>query len=90
MTGKVLEEEAVTTFSIVFPVMEEEPPSGGLGEEIGQSMQGAQAFQDLETSKIPASQNPYLKRTPSLIRTVFPQTFSVKETLGDTHLYPNK
>ena len=86
MTSKVLEEEAVTALSITFPVMEEEPPSGGLTEETGQPMQGAQAFQDPETSKIPASQSPQLEHTLSPIRTVFPQTLSVKETLGDTPL----
>ena len=42
MTGKVLEEETVTVLSIAFPVMEEEPPSGGLAKETGQPMQGAQ------------------------------------------------
>ena len=86
MTGKVLEEEAVTTLSIAFPVMEKEPPSGGLAEETGQPTQGAQAFQDPKASKIPASQSPQLKRTPSPIKTVFPQTLSVKETLEDTPL----
>ena len=55
MTGKVLEEKTVTALSIAFPFMEEEPPSGGLAEETRQPMQGAQAFQDPETSKIPAS-----------------------------------
>ena len=44
MTGKVLEEEAITTLSIAFPVIEEEPPNGGLGEETGQPTQGTQAF----------------------------------------------
>ena len=38
MIGKVLEEEAVTVLSIAFPIMVEEPPSGGLAEEIGQPM----------------------------------------------------
>ena len=86
MTGKVLEEEFVTTLSIAFPVMEGEPPSGGLAKETRQSTQGAQAFQDPETSKIPASQSPQLERTPSPIKVVFPHTLLVKETLGDTPL----
>ena len=43
MTEKVLEEEIVTALSIAFPVMEEEPPSGGLAEETGQPMRSAQA-----------------------------------------------
>ena len=86
MTGKVLEEETVTAFSIAFPVMEEEPPSGGLAEETGQPMRSAQASLDPEASKIPTSQSPQLECTPSPIRTVFPQTLSVKETLGDTPL----
>ena len=42
MTGRVLEEETVTALSIAFPVMEKEPPSGGLAEESRQPMQGAQ------------------------------------------------
>ena len=87
MTGKVLEEETVTALSISFLVMEEEPPSGGLAEETGQPMQGAQTSQDPETSKIHASHSPQLERTPSPIRTVFPQTLSGKETLGGTHLF---
>ena len=86
MTSKVLEEEAVTALSIAFPVMEEEPPSGGLAEETRQPTQGAQAFQDPEASKIPASQSSQLERTPSPIKIVFPQTLSVKETLEDTPL----
>ena len=86
MIGKVLEEETVTVFSIAFPVMEEEPPSGGLAEETKQSMQGAQVSQDPEASKIPTSQSPQLECTPNPIRTMFPQTLSGKETLGGTHL----
>ena len=86
MTEKVLEEEIVTALSIAFPVMEEEPPSGGLAEETGQPMRSAQASRDPETSKIPTSQSPQLERTPSPIRTVFPQTLSGKETLGGTPL----
>ena len=42
MADRVLEEETVTALSIVFPVMEEEPPNGGMAEETGQSMQGVQ------------------------------------------------
>ena len=72
MTGKILEEEAVTALSIAFPIMGEEPPSGGLAEETGQPMQGSQGSQDPEVSKIPASQSSHLKRTLSPIRTVFP------------------
>ena len=86
MAGRVLEEETVTALSIAFPVMEEEPPSGGMAEEIGQSMQGVQTTQDPEASKIPASQSPQLERAPSPIRTMFPQTLSSKETLGGTPL----
>lgn len=86
MTGKVLEEEAVTALSVAFPIVGEEPPSGGLTEETGQPMKGSQDSQDPEASKIPASRSPHLKRTPSPIRTVFPQTLSDKGTLGDTSL----
>ena len=86
MTGKILEEEAVTALSIAFPIMGEEPPSGGLAEETGQPMQGSQGSQDPEVSKIPASQSSHLERTLSPIRTVFPQTLSDKGTLGDTPL----
>ena len=49
-------------------------------------MQSAQASQDPETSKIPASQSPHLERTPNPIRTVFPQTLLDKGTVGDTTL----
>ena len=35
MTGKTLGEETVTTLSIAFPIVEEEPFIGGLAEEIG-------------------------------------------------------
>ena len=76
MADGVLEEETVIALSIVFPIMEEEPPSGGMAEEIGQSMQGVQTTQDPETSKLPASQSPQPERTLSPIRTVFPQTLS--------------
>ena len=38
MAGRVLEEETITALSIVFPGMEEEPPSGGMAEEIMQPM----------------------------------------------------
>ena len=72
MAGRVLEEETVTILSVAFPVMEEEPPSGGMAEETGQPMQGVQTTQDPEASKILAPQSPQFKRTPSPIRTVFP------------------
>ena len=86
MTSRVLEEETVTALSIAFPVMEEEPPSGGMAEETGQPIQGVQTSQDPEASKIPASQSPQLEHTPSPIKAVFPHTLLVKETLGDTPL----
>ena len=38
MTDKALKEEAVTALSIAFPIMGEEPPSGGLAEETRQPM----------------------------------------------------
>ena len=86
MTGKALKEEAVTALSIACPIMGEEPPSGGLAEKTEQPMQGAQGSQYPEAPKIPASQSPQLEHTPSPIRIVFPQTLSIKETLGDTPL----
>ena len=86
MDGRVLEEETVTTLSVAFPGMEEEPPSGGMAKETGQPMQGVQTTQDPEASKLPASQSPQLERTPSPIKTVFPQTLLSKETLGGTPL----
>ena len=61
-----------------------EPPTGGPAEETGQPMQGSQ--DSPEASKIPTSQSPHLERTPSPIRTVFPQTLSDKGALGDTPL----
>ena len=54
MTGKI-PEEAVTALSVAFPIVGEEPPSGGLAKETAQSMQGSQDSQDPEASKIPAS-----------------------------------
>ena len=54
MTGKI-PKEAVTTLSVAFPIVGEEPPSGGLAKETAQSMQGSQDSQDPEASKIPAS-----------------------------------
>ena len=87
IAGRVLEEETVTALSVAFPSMEEgEPPSGGMAEETGQPMQGVQTTQDPEASKLPASQSPQLERTPSPIKTVFPQTLLSKETLGGTPL----
>ena len=82
MAGRVLEEEAVTVLSVVFPGMDEEPSSGGMAEETGQPMQGVQTTQDPKASQLPASQSPQLERTPSPIKTVFPQTLLSKETLG--------
>ena len=72
MTDKALREETITALSVVFPVMGEEPPIDDPAEEIGQPMQGSQDSQDPKTSRIPSSQSPHLKRTPSPIRTVFP------------------
>ena len=46
MTGKILEEEAITALFVAFPIVGEEPPSGGLAEETGQPMQGSQDSQD--------------------------------------------
>ena len=86
MTGRTLEEETVTALSVAFPGVEEEPPSSDIAEEAGQPMQGVQVIQDPEASQLPASQSPQLKQTPSLIRTVFPQTMLSKETLGSTSL----
>ena len=86
MAGRVLEEETVTALSVVFPGMEEEPPSGGMAEEIRQPMQGVQATQDPEASQLPASQSPQIEQTSSSIRTVFPQTVLSKEILGGTPL----
>ena len=87
MAGRVMEEETITALSVAFPGMEEEePPSSGMAEETGQPMQGVQTTQDPEASKLPASQSPQLERTPSPIKTVFPQTLLSKETLGGMHL----
>ena len=85
MTGKI-PEEAVTALSIAFPIVREEPLSGGLAEETEQPMQGSQDSQDPKAPKIPTSQSPHFERTPSPIRTVFPQTLSNKGALGDTPL----
>ena len=87
--GRVLEEEMVTALSVAFLGMEEEPPSDGMAEETGKPMQGVQTTQDPETSQLPASQSPQLERTPSPIRTVFPQTVLIKR-LWEARLYLNK
>ena len=86
MTGKALGEETVTALSIAFPAVGEEPLTGGPAEETGQPMQGSQDSQDPKASRIPSSQSPHLERTPSPIRTMFPQTLSDKGALGDTPL----
>ena len=86
MTGKILEEEAIIALFVAFPIVGEEPPSGGLAEETEQPMQGSQDSQDPKASRILSSQSPHLERTPSPIRTVFPQTLSDKGALGDTPL----
>ena len=86
MTGKILGEETVTALSVAFLIVGGEPPIGGLAEETEQPMQGSQDSQDPKASKIPTSQSPHLERTPSPIRTVFPQTLSDKGALGDTPL----
>ena len=86
MTGKTLGEEIVTALSVAFPIVGEEPPTGGLAEETGQPMQGSQDSQDPKASKIPTSQSPHLECTPCPIRTVFPQSLSDKGALGDTPL----
>ena len=86
MTGKALGEETVTALYVAFPTVEEEPPTGGLAGETRQPMQGSQDSQDPKASRIPSSQSPHLERTPSPIRTVFPQNLSDKGALGDTSL----
>ena len=83
MTDKALGEETITALSVVFPAMGEEPPTG---DPAGQPMQGSQDSQDPKASRIPSSQSPHLERTPSPIRTVFPQSLSDKGALGDTPL----
>ena len=86
MTDKALGEEAITTLSVVFPVMGEEPPTDDPAEETGQPVQGSQDSQDPKASGILSSQSPRPERTPSPIRTVFPQSLSDKGALGDTPL----
>ena len=86
MTDKALGEGTITALSVVFPAMGEESPTGDPAEETGQPMQGSQDSQDPKASRIPSSQSPHLERTPSPIRTVFPQSLSDKGALGDTPL----
>ena len=52
--------------------VEEEAPSGGITEEVGQPMQGVQVIQDPETLELPTFQNPQFEQTPSPIKTVLP------------------
>ena len=42
MTGRILEEEVVTAPLAAFPSVEDEPPSGGMTEEVRQPMLGVQ------------------------------------------------
>ena len=62
--------------------VEEEAPSVGITEGVGQPMQGIQFFQDLEALKPPAFQNPQFEQTPSLIQTVLPQIGLSTKNLG--------
>ena len=86
MTGRTLEEEMVVAFSVVFPGVEEEPPSGDIAEKARQPMQGVQAIQDPEASQLPASQSPQPEQIPSPIKTVFPQKVLSTKTLGGASL----
>ena len=61
--------------------VEEEAPSGGITEGVGQLMQGVQIIQDPETLELPAFQNPQFEQTPSPIKTVLPQMGSSTKTL---------
>jgi len=62
-TSGNLEEEMAAAPSAVFPGVGEEPPSGGMTEEVGQPMQGVQLIlpsvplvtQDLEASQPPVA-----------------------------------
>ena len=84
--GRILEEEAVATPSVASPGVEDEPPSGGVTEVAGQPMQGVQATQDPEASRLPVSQDPQLKKTPSPIKTMSPHLVLSKEPLGGVSL----
>ena len=66
--------------------VEEEAPSGGITEGVGQLMQGVQIIQDLETLELPAFQNPQFEQTPSPIKTVLLQMGSSTKTLRGTPL----
>ena len=55
ITGRTLEEETIVALTVVFPGVEEEPPSSDIAEEAGQPMQGVQVIQDPEASQLPAS-----------------------------------
>ena len=53
--------------------VEEEAPSGGITEEVGQPMQGVQVIQDPETLELPVSQSPQFEQTPSPIKLCYPR-----------------
>ena len=55
-TSGILMEEVATAPSAVSPVMEEEPPSGGVTEEVRQPMQDVQPI--LPSARPPISQDP--------------------------------
>ena len=68
--------------TVAFEGVEEEAPSGGITEGVGQPMQGVQIIQDPETLELPTFQNPQFEQTPSPIQTVLPQMGSSTKTLG--------
>ena len=93
MTGKI-PEEAVTALSIAFPIVGEEPPSGGLAEETEQPMQGSQDSQDPEASKIPKPLRSLHLKVPILSALLVPLELCFLKHcqikgLWETLLYPN-
>ena len=55
ITGRTLEEETIVALTVVFPGVEEEPPSGDTAKKVGQPIQGVQAIQGPKASQLLAS-----------------------------------
>ena len=78
MTGKTLVKEVITAPFVVPLDVENEPPSGGMIEEVGQPMQGVQpilpfvplAAHDPKASQPPISQDPQPMQTLNPTKTV--------------------
>ena len=84
--GKTLEEEMTAVAS---QGVEEEAPSGGITEGVGQPMQGVQIFLDPETLNFLCSKIPNSSRLLVPYKLCYPRWGQVQKPWG-VHFYPNK